>query len=137
MCTSIRTETVNAARRIIRRGIRKRRKSTAICSPVPIENSININSNDCFTTDGTIPNNDIKTKETILSDEKDNLDEILFNTTNIQNISSITKDSHHLDDPSHISVDANNDHQFTIKCEIDVEENLAEVSTTDGLIKMM
>ena len=137
MCTSIRTETVNAARRIIRRGIGKRRESTVICSPVPIKNSINTGSNDCFTTDDTIPNNDIKIKDAILSDGKDNLDEALFNTTNIQHISSTTKDSHHLDDPSHISVDANNDHQFTIKCEIDVEENLAEVSTTDGLIKMM
>ena len=137
MCTSIRTETVNAARRIIRRGIRKRRKSAAICSPIPIENSINVDSNDYFTTEDTIPNNDIKIKKAILSDGKDDLDGTLLTTTNIQNISSTTKNSHHLDDPSHMSVDANNDHQFTIKCEIDVEENLAEVSTTDGLIKMM
>ena len=137
MCTSIRTETVNAARRIIRRGIRKRRKGAEFCSQVPIENSINDDSNDCFTPDDTVPNNDIKIKESFLSDGKANLDETLLNTTNIENISSTTKDIHHLDDPSHISVDANNDHQFTIKCEIDVEDNLAEVSTTDGLIKMM
>ena len=136
MCASIRTETVNAARRIIRRGIRKRRKSVAICSPIPIENSINVDSNDYFTTEDTIPNNDIKIKKAILSDGKDDLDGTLLTTTNIQNISSTTKNSHHLDDPSHMSVDANNDHQFTIKCEIDVEDNLAEVSTTDGLINI-
>ena len=135
MCASIRTETVNAARRIIRRGIRKRRKSVAICSPIPIENSINVDSNDYFTTEDTIPNNDIKIKKAILSDGKDDLDGTLLTTTNIQNISSTTKNSHHLDDPSHMSVDANNDHQFTIKCEIDVEDNLAEVSTTDGLYR--
>ena len=136
MCASIRTETVNAARRIIRRGIRKRRKSTAICSPIPIENSINVDSNDYFTTEDTIPNNDIQTKKAILSDVKDDLDATLLTTTNIQNISSTTKNTHHLDDHSHMSVDANNDHQFTIKCEIDVEDNLAEVSTTDGLINV-
>ena len=135
MCASIRTETVNAARRIIRRGIRKRRKSVAICSPIPIENSTNVDSNDYFTTEDTIPNNDIKIKKAILSDGKDDLDGTLLTTTNIQNISSTTKNSHHLDDPSHMSVDANNDHQFTIKCEIDVEDNLAEVSTTDGLYR--
>ena len=83
-------------------------------------------------------NNDINLKTSTSSDAKYNHEETLLNQTNVQNASSTTNNDYHLDDPSSsTSVDANNDHQFSIKCEIDVEENLTEASTTtDGLIKL-
>ena len=83
-------------------------------------------------------NYNINLKTSIPSDDKYNHEETLLNLTNVQNALSTTNRDYHLDDPSSsTSVDANNDHQFSIKCEIDVEENLTEASTTtDWLIKL-
>ena len=81
-------------------------------------------------------NNNINIKKSYSSSVKDDWIDTSLNIPHVQNISSTTTNICHLDDPSSISADANNDHQFTIKCEIDVEENLTEVSSTDGLIKM-
>ena len=130
------TETANAYRATIRCGLRKRRKSVTIENLKLFENTTNENSNDCLTIEDTRLNNYIDIRKSYSSAVKDDSINTSLNITNVQNISSTTTNICHLDDSSSISADANNDHQFTIKCEIDVEENLTEVSTTDGMIIM-
>lgn len=134
--SSVLAETANAYRATIRRGLRKRRKSVTIENHKPFANTTNDNSNDYLTIEDTRLNNNIDIKKSYSSDVKDDSIDTSLNIANVQNISSTTTNICHLDDPASISADANNDPQFTIKCEIDVEEILTEVSTTDGRIKM-
>ena len=134
--TTTQTKKKISDRNAFRRGLRKRRNSPKTSSYLHLENSSNVNSNDCLASNDKAMNNNTTLKTSISSDAKYDIEETLLNSTNLQNASSTINKDYHLDDPSSTSVDANNDHQFSIKCEIDVEENLAEASTTDRLIKL-